>query len=127
MMKKQTHYKIKDLYVGYIALQSNVKIEYVSMAYSWTYTPIKVGIFITTIKGYKHILTNTYYKKASHKTPLQPVIVEKNTHAFSYFHPNLASELIKNNTPYLTRELIEKLEDMYTKDMLEVKSSELNK
>lgn len=120
-MKKETHYRIKNLYVGYIALQSNVKMEYVGMHYalsetyfySWKYAPLKLGIFVKTPFGYKHILTDTYYKTANYKTGGELVIVKANTHKLTMFEPKLCEKLISNNIPYLTCKQISKLENKY--------------
>lgn len=117
----KSKYNIKNLYIGYIAHQSNPTIQYVGMhyalsetyLYSWKYTPLKLGFFIKTPLGYKHILSNTYYKTANYKTGGEIVLVKTNTHKLTKFDPALCEKLISINIPYLTNGQISSLEYKY--------------
>lgn len=123
-------YNINKLYVGYIAIQSVVEEIYsypCDLVYSWKYTPIRLGMFIKTPMGYKHILTDTYYKKASRKTGNQVVIVEKNTTPLVKYDLTLVEKLISNNITNLTKDQIKKLEENYTKIFFAQKSKENSK
>lgn len=120
--KKEKTYNIKKLYVCYIAIQSQVHEEWIgkhyaleeATLYTWKYKPLQVGLFIKTPRGYKHILTDTYYKKANYKTGGQIIIVEKHTTPFTQYDLNLAEKLITNNITNLNITQIKKLEERYT-------------
>lgn len=121
--KNEKTYNIKKLYVGYIAIQSQVHEEWIgkhyaleeATSYTWTYKPLKLGMFIKTQRGYKHILTDTYYKKANYKTGGEIVIVEKNTTKLTQYDLSLTEKLVANNITHINRAQIKLLEERYTK------------
>ena len=132
MNKYEQYYNINNLYVGLIAQQSGVTIPQKEdfyffgevPNYTWTYSPVKMGIFIKTIRGYKHVLSGTYYRIAGKMTGNKTVIAKNNIQPFTQFDSELTLALTKHKQLHLNTYQIKKLEERYTKLMLENKNEQ---
>ena len=122
-MKKT--YDIRNIYVATIAKQSDVEstrhIEGKILTYytdDWDYSDDKIGLFVKTIRGYKHILTGIIYDLASYKTGGEFVIIPEEIYEVCKYDINLAKHLvIKNNSYRLTLDQINHMEDRFNNEL----------
>ena len=117
-------YRVKDIYVCYIAYQSVVgeKIDGFDYYYAWTYDPntIKIALCTKTLKGYKHILSNNVYPIASYKTGNQFTISKKGIVPWLKYDDNIGKILVKrgyNSNFNMPLSLIEKFEEKYNNQL----------
>lgn len=128
-MNQEKNYNVKDLYVGYIALQSGVTIPFREEPfifgekpdYTWTCKQTQFGFFVKTIKGFKHVLTNKYYPVASYRTGHKLVITD--IKKFTQFEKRFCDSLISSGSK-LDKERIELLEERYNFFLFNSKNDE---
>ena len=119
---QEKEFDIRDLYVGIVVKQTQVRTEAVDPTdwlsdenWVWEYETLEGDnmpkkIFIKTLTGYKHILTDTIYKKSSHKTGGQIVIDRNKIHEFTKVCPDITKFLIKNNKTKVPISWVEMIE-----------------
>ena len=130
-------YDIRNIYVATIAKQGRVR-ELVQReagflfrdiyTYDWDYSDEKLGLFVKTIGGYKHILTGTIYKVANRKTGSEFVVEPEEIHEVCKYDKNLAKFLITNNKSYrITLNQINYMEDRFNSELEpDLEEDELN-
>ena len=115
------------IYVATIAKQGKVR-TYVKReagflyrdiySYDWDYSDEKIGLFVKTIGGYKHILTGTTYNIANRKSGLQFVIKSDTLHEVCKYDRNLTKRFItKNNSYRVTLDQINYMEDRFNNEL----------
>ena len=124
-------YDIRNIYVAKIARQGDVYefqepvfhpwydgVKSFKKGYNWDYSDEKLGLFVKTIGGYKHILTGTTYKVANRKTGGEFVVDPEEIHEVCKYDKNLAKFLITNNNTYrITLEQIYYMEDRFNNEL----------
>ena len=90
-------------------------------SYDWNYfDDEKLGLFVKTVGGYKHILTGVTYNLANRKTGLQFVIKPDTLYEVCKYDRNLAKHIItKNNSYRVTLDQINYMEDRFNNDINE--------
>jgi len=120
-------YDIRNIYVATIAKQGEVQ-EYIHHVtgidihtYDWNYgNESKLGLFVKTLGGYKHILTGTNYKIANRKTAGQFVIKPNEIYEVCKYDKDIAKFLIQSNKSYrITLRQIDYLEDRFNSELNE--------
>lgn len=120
-------YDIRNIYVATIAKQGKVR-TYVKRgagflfrdiySYDWDYNDEKIGLFVKTIGGYKHILTGTTYNIANRKSALQFVIKSDTLHEVCKYDRNLTKHFVtKNNSYRVTLDQINYMEDRFNNEL----------
>lgn len=122
-------YDIRNIYVATVAKQSKVrqigtykKALFLVVAEiancDWDFSDEKIGLFVKTIGGYKHILTDTIYKIPTCKTGGQYVIKPDEIHELCKYDRNLAKHFItKNNSYRVTLDQISYMEDRFNNEL----------
>ena len=106
---EEKEFDIREIYVAIVVNQTQVRTEVVDPTdwlsdenWVWEYETLNIDnmpkkLFIKTLTGYKHILTDTIYKKSSHKTGGQIVIDRNNIYEFTKACPDITRFLLNNN------------------------------
>lgn len=88
-------------------------------SYDWGYyDDKKIGLFVKTVGGYKHILTGTTYNIANKNSGCQFVIEPDTLHQLCKYDRNLAKHFITKNGSYkLTLDQIDYMEDRFNNEI----------
>ena len=119
---EEKEFDIRDMYVAIVVKQTQVRMEVVDPTdllsdenWVWEYETLNVDnmpkkLFIKTLTGYKHILTDTIYKKSSHKTGGQIVINRNKIYEFTKACPDITKFLQQNNKHKVPLSWVEMIE-----------------
>ena len=110
----------------YIDTQSLTFWPKASVSYHWNYEQTgNFGLFVKTMGGFKHILTNTIYPLPSKNTGLNYVVNPDNITLFVQEEGSLANHLyVKNKSYKLSMDEIEHLEERINKERSDRESHE---
>ena len=107
-------YDIRKIYIGYVSKHIDiVKDEYDETIsyYKYDTDDTKIGLFVRSLLGFKHILTGKTYKIAS-KFSLHKVVIERDRiFDFILYDKKMSRTILQQTKSYeLTLEQIEQIE-----------------
>jgi len=138
----KNNYDIRGIYVGSITKQTEVREDvkyYVNYSDSstgflterdskWDYEgQDKIGLFVKTINGYKHILTGEVYRTPTRKTGNQYVVLDESLIALAKYDINIAKHFVQKNKSYkISVEQIDYLENRFNDELNAENDESLN-